>query len=211
MSNASISRRRRRQALTIVMLFLMASLLKPDAIPNYHLDEQYEVSYVQISNNSTGDSQIYNLNPNTNYGSDVSALIGTENNGESKLVISFPLNFSNTVQISEATVELFCTTSASGDTRTHIFVSALNNSFTESDATWINRTATNMWVTPGAANEADHGEWEPPSVHTMNGTFSINVTSLVQHSLLNGGNSIDLLIESVGAQYSCSTKEDLNP
>ena len=218
MSTATDFRCRRRQALTIVMLFLIADLLAPDAIPRYQLEDEDPVLYpppLQISNNSTADSQIYSQNPNSNYGIDDSAQIGSDQNGESKMVISFPLftnsSFFSYPEVVSAEVELVCSTEVQGDQKTQLYVSALSNSFSESNVTWLNRTGTSLWNSPGASGAADHGDWEPPSVETMNATFSLNVTALVQHAVSNGDTSIDLLIESFGAAYSCSTREELNP
>ena len=209
MSTSTISRNKRRQALTIVLLFLLADLLVADAIPDYELEDENSISYVQLADNATADSQIYSLSPTTNYGGDVTANIGPDDvgAGESKMVISFPLNLSGPTDISSASVELLCATDLSAQTST-FFISALSNSFNESAVSWMNRTATQLWASPGADGVGDHGDWEPPNVEMMNGTFSFNVTALVQKAVRNGNSSINFLLAAFGAQYSCSTMDE---
>ena len=209
MSTSTISRSKRRQALTIVLLFLLADLLVADVILGYELEDENSISYVQLADNATADSQIYSLNPTTNYGGDVTANIGPDDvgAGESKMVISFPLNLSGPTDISSASVELLCATDLSAQTST-FFISALSNSFNESAVSWMNRTATQLWASPGADGVGDHGDWEPPNVEMMNGTFSFNVTALVQKAVRNGNSSINFLLAAFGAQYSCSTMDE---
>ena len=156
MSTATISRSKSRQALTIVLLFLLADLLVPDAILRYELEHDDSISYVQLADNATADSQIYSLNPTTNYGTEVTAKIGPDEIGvgESKMVISFPLNLSGPTDISSASVELLCATDLSNKTSI-FFISALSNSFNESEVSWMNRTATQLWGSPGANAASD--------------------------------------------------------
>ena len=209
MSTATTTRSKRRQALTIVLLFLIADLLVADAIPRYELQPDNAIFHVQLTDNATADSQIYSIDSTTNYGGDVTANIGPDDVGvgESKMVISFPLNLSGPTDISSASVELLCATDLSAKTST-FFISALSDSFNESAVSWMNRTATQLWAGPGADGVGDHGEWEPPSVEMMNGTFSFNVTALVQKAVRNGNSSINFLIAAFGAQYSCSTMDE---
>lgn len=115
--------RRTSTALLLVMMFLLADLLVPSAVPNQPaLDDQSIVYSVTTVDAPTFDSVISDTNPNTIGNQSVSGDVGiSEFSEESRLLFTFPLNLTSSSSIQSATLDLVCTTDSVSMTQINVY------------------------------------------------------------------------------------------
>ena len=179
--------RRTSTALLLVMMFLLADLLVPSAVPNQPaLDDQSIVYSVTTVDAPTFDSVISDTNPNTIGNQSVSGDVGiSEFSEESRLLFTFPLNLTSSSSIQSATLDLVCTTDSVSMTQINVYTAGVA-SWNDSEATWMQSDSNAPWDGQGADGLSDRGAWEPPFRAAANGTFSLNVTAHAQAAAANG-------------------------
>lgn len=211
MSATSITSDSRIKTLILIALFLFADLALPSLYPASELEEIEERSFAVYNYGPSKDAMIDSSVATSNFGTSESALIGPgQIMGESRMVLDFNFNLTNSANISSAVLDLDCGTNATS-TDTKIYVASLSQPFQESSTNWLNADTTTSWDLPGADGASDRSAWDPPYERNLNGTFSLNVTTFVQSAALSNSTSIGFVISAIGAQYSCATKENFNP
>ena len=165
----------------LVMMFLIADMFVPQAVPEWReLDEQPVVFSVTSTDPPTFDSVISDTSPNTVGNQTDSGDLGISEFGqESRLLFTFPMNLTSTSSIQSATLDLVCTTDSLSVTQINIYT-ALLTSWNDSEATWMQSDSNQPWDEQGADGASDRGAWEPPFRASANGTFSLNVTAHAQ-------------------------------
>jgi hypothetical protein len=211
MRTASESRRT-STALLLVMMFLLADLLVPSAVPNQpSLDEQSIVYSVTTTDAPTYDSVISDTSPNTVGNQSGAGDLGiSEFAAESRLLFTFPMNLTSSSSIQSATLGLVCTTDSVSMTQINVYTASVAT-WNDSEATWMQSDSNAPWDEQGADGLSDRGAWEPPFRTSANGTFNLNVTAHAQSAAANGDSELNLLVAGTGAMYTCELLESSNP
>ena len=195
----------------LVMMFLIADMFVPQAVPEWReLDEQPVVFSVTSTDPPTFDSVISDTSPNTVGNQSDSGDLGISEFGqESRLLFTFPMNLTSTSSIQSATLDLVCTTDSLSVTQINIYT-ALLTSWNDSEATWMQSDSNQPWDEQGADGASDRGAWEPPFRASANGTFSLNVTAHAQAAAANNNSELNLLVTGNGAMYTCVLLESVS-
>ena len=195
-------------ALLLIVLFLFADLVLPSAIPEWkELEDTPAVSRVISNVSPAEDTYIDSFYPNDNF---EQASNGTLNGGTTspaRLLFSFNLSFGSTDTIHSATLSLTCTTDAIVSTDIAIYPAPITASWNVTQVTWINSATNVMWNSSGADGSSERGVWEPPHRAIVNGTMLVNVTAIAQQAASNNQNTLELIVASEGAEYTCAMSE----
>ncbi|MBT5592558.1 MAG: DNRLRE domain-containing protein, partial [Euryarchaeota archaeon] len=202
-------------AIIMVMMFLLADLFVPSAFPAAeHLEEEQTVLHVTSTLNPTNDTYIDSDFPNSDYSSDDTGLLGVSGSSDSRILISFPLNYASTDTIHSSRVDLVC--SSSDATEGLAVYPATTSASWNDSATWNSRDGVLAWAQPGVDGSSDRGGWEPFHLTAPlnlgggSSTVELNVTALTQVAVASGQSSLDLVISAHEAQYDCALNETLN-
>ncbi|MEJ6716226.1 MAG: hypothetical protein QNL20_04035, partial [Euryarchaeota archaeon] len=200
--------RRTPTVIVLVMMFLLADLLVPQAVPQWNqLEEQSIVFSVTTTDTATHDSVISDANPNTIGNQSESGDIGISAMGvESRLLFTFPMNLTSSDSIQSATLDLECTTESLSTEEIKVYT-ASTIAWNDSEATWMESDLNTPWDEQGVNGASDRSAWEPPFRASGNGTFSLNVTAHAQQALANSNSELNLLVSGLGAFYSCDLSE----
>ena len=204
----------RRTTLTIflVLMFLFADLLLPQAIDyEVELAEQHSVSLVTSTVSVSADTSLDEFNPNTNHNQSTTGLLGVSDSiFESRLLFEFPMNFSSADSIHSATLNIVCDENSLLSSDISIYT-ATPSAWNASTATWIQSDTGLPWSTSGADGSSDRSAWEPPFRSTTNGTFSLNVTGIAQDAASTNQSSVSILVSAIGSEYECYLSDTMNP
>ena len=200
--------RRTPTVIMLVMMFLIADLFVPQAVPEWReLDEQPVVFSVTTSDAPTYDTVISDTNPNTIGNQSDEGGVGISEFGqESRLLFTFPMNLTSSSSIQSATLDLECTTDSISATQINIYT-AHANAWNDSEATWMQSDTNLPWDAQGADGASDRGAWEPPFRASANGTFSLNVTAHAQQAAASNNSELNILVSGNGALYTCDLLE----
>ena len=203
----------RRTTLTIflVLMFLFADLLLPQAIDyEVELAEQHSVSLVTSMHSASADTYIDEFNPTTNYNQSGTGYLGVSDAGfESRLLFEFPMNFTSSSTVHSATLNIVCDENSLSSSDIIIYPASLSP-WNSSTATWAQADIGTPWNTFGADGMSDRGAWEPPFRASTNGTFSLNVTGIAQEAALSNESSVSLLLSALSSQYECFLSDTTN-
>jgi len=195
-------------AVLLIVLFLFADLALPSAIPEWkELEDPPAVNRVISSVSPSEDTYIDSSYPSDNF---EQAPNGTLNGGATtpaRLLFSFNLSFGSTDTIHSAILSLTCTSDSTSSTDIAIYPAALSASWNVTQVTWVNSATSITWNSPGADGSSERGAWEPPHRAITNGTMQVNVTALAQQAASNNQNTLELIVASEGAEYSCALSE----
>ncbi|MDE0557975.1 MAG: DNRLRE domain-containing protein, partial [Candidatus Poseidoniaceae archaeon] len=195
-------------AVLLIVLFLFADLALPSAVPEWkELEDTPTINRVISSVSPSEDTYIDSSYSNDNF---EQALNGTLNGGltaPARLLFSFNMSFGSTDTIHSATLSLTCVTDAAVSTSIAIYPAAITASWNVTQVTWMNSATNTMWNSPGADGSSERGVWEPPHRAVANGTMLVNVTALAQQAASNNQNTLELIVASEGAEYTCSMSE----
>jgi len=199
----------------MVLMFLLADLFVPSAFPAVdQLEEEQTVQYVTSTLNPTADTYIDSDNPNDDFSSDDTGLLGVSGSSEGRILLSFPLNFASTDTIHSSRVDLVCSSSTASNGLA-VYPATTSVSWNES-ATWNTRNGALAWSEPGIEGSSDRNVWEPfhlaPPLGIGGGssTVELNVTALTQSAVASSQSTLDLVISAHDAQYDCELNETLN-
>src|SRR5210317_1639244 len=200
--------RPRTSALLLVLMFLFADLALPHTMDGWsELEDETTVSRVVSTHAIHADTYITAGDPTTTHNTSATGILAEGLLTESRLLLRFPMNATSSDTVHEASVDLQCTTTASGSTRMVAYVGSMSRMWNGSYATWGVYENNMVWDTLGADGAADRGTWEPPTTITSNGTLSLNVTSLAQSAARANSAYLSVIVASVGATYSCAMSE----
>ena len=203
--------RPRASALLIVIMFLFADMALPDTMEGWSaLDEETNVQRVVSSHAVHADTYITAGDATTTHNTSATGTLAEGALSESRLLLRFPMNYTSSDTIHEASIDLYCTTDDIGTTRMVAYVAEMNRMWNGSFANWLAYANNAPWATLGADGDADRGAWEPPVELTSNGTLSLNVTSLAQSAARSNSNYLSVVVSSFGATYDCDLSESTN-
>ena len=197
-------------AVLLIVLFLFADLALPSAVPEWKELENAPTINRVISNVSpSADTYIDSYYPNDNFESEQNGTLEGGTTSPTRLMFSFNMSFGSSDTIHSATLNLKCWSDATSTTDIAIYSAAITSSWNATEVTWINSATNVMWNSPGADGSTERGDWEPPHRTAANGTMFVNVTALAQQAASSNQNTLELLIASEGAEYSCAMNDSV--
>jgi len=189
-------------------MFLFADLALPHTMDGWsELEDETTVSRVVSTHGVVADTYITAGDPTTTHNTSTTGILAEGLLTESRLLLRFPMNYTSSDTIHEASIDLQCNTTASGSTRMVAYVASMDRLWNGSYATWGVYENNMLWDSMGADGSADRGVWEPPANLTSNGTLSLNVTSLAQSAARSNSANLSVIVASVGASYTCAMSE----
>jgi len=196
----------------LVSLFICADLMQPQTQDGWQvLDNNPTVSRAVSNHYVLSDTYINESSPTTNYNSsDTGFLIPTDGD-ETRILLDFPMNFTSSDIIYNASVELTCTI-ISGQMTSDISVypARMNQGWNTTHVSWNYYGQNLLWTGAGVNDAADRFDWEPPTIETQTGVFSINVTSLAQQAAKSNLGRLRIVLAATGSSYSCDLSETAN-
>ena len=82
---------------------------------------------------------------------------------------------------------------------TYIHAAALNGTYEEANATYLNRTHNTTWSDAGANGDDDRGPWEPRAqLPGSSGSVTVNITAIAQQTLAAGLHNLSIAVSSSG-------------
>ncbi|MCS5532792.1 MAG: DNRLRE domain-containing protein [Candidatus Poseidoniaceae archaeon] len=195
-------------AVLLIILFLFADLALPSAVPEWkELENSPSINRVISNVSPSADTYIDSFYPNDNFEMAQNGTLEGGVTSPTRLLFSFNMSFGSTDTIHSATLSLKCWSDVIGSTDIAIYSAAITSSWNATEATWLNSATNIMWNSPGADDSTERGDWEPPHRASMNGTMMVNVTALAQQAASSNQNTLELLIASEGAEYSCAMND----
>ena len=195
----------------MVLMFLLADVFVPSAFPApEQLEEEQTVLHVTSTLNPTTDTYIDSDFPNDDFSSDDTGLLGVSGTSDSRILISFPLNYASTDTIHSSRVDLVCSSSDASNGLA-VYPAATSASWNES-ATWNSRNGVLAWAQPGVDGTTDRDGWEPfhltapLNIGGGSSTVELNVTALTQAAVASSQSSLDLVISAHEAQMSLTSQ-----
>ena len=209
MSQPTINPRSLMGSMTLVLMFLVADLLLPEALPEWpsDLEEEQSISWTTTTSSVFMDAGIDSGYSMDNFGSAISVELGPTQSGEGRMLIAFNNSFNSSYVISNALLQVTCGVNQSNVDTINIFSSRMKKTWNESTVTWNGPTQSANWGQPGAESAADHDSWEPPFTGLDNNTFDINVTAIVQDAAANNRSTVNVLLAATGTGYTCYTSD----
>ena len=192
-------------------MFLFADLALPHTMDGWsELEEPTTVQRTVTSHSIHADTYITAGDPTATHNTSTSGTLSAGEMSESRLLLRFPMNYTSSDTIHEASIEIQCNTTSITSTRMLAFVTSMDRMWNGSHATWLAYDNNLLWTAMGANGSGDRGDWEPPVVLTANGTLSLNVTSLAQSAARSNSNYLSVIVASLGVDYTCQLSETMN-
>ena len=196
----------------LVSLFICADLMLPQTQDGWQvLDAEPTVSRAVSNHYVLSDTYINESSPTTNYNSsDTGFLIPTDGD-ETRILLDFPMNFTSSDMIYNASVELTCTLMSGQSTSDiSVYPARMNQGWNTTHVSWNYYGQNLLWTGAGVNDDADRFDWEPPTIETQTGVFSINVTSLAQQAAKDNLARLRIILAATGSSYSCDLSETQN-
>lgn len=203
--------RPRATALLLVFMFIFADLSLPQTMEGWsELEDETTVQRAVSYHAVAADTYITAGSPSSTYNTSTTGTLADGPAQESRLLLRFPMNFTSSDTVHQASVALQCTTDDLGPTELTAYVAAIDRTWNGSYASWVSFENNQLWATAGAEGAGDRGDWEPPTTLTGNGTLSLNVTTLAQNAARSNAGNLSLVVSSFGATYDCAMSEASN-
>ena len=200
--------RPRTATIFLIILFLVADLALPSSFEGWkELEDQQIVHHTISSHGVHADTYITAASATSTYNTSTTGTLAEGTSLDSRLLLRFPMNFTSSDTIHEASIELQCTTAATGSTRMLAYVGTMNRMWNGSYANWNSWASALPWSATGAEGSADRGAWEPPTELLASGTLSLNVTRLAQVAARSNSAYLSVIVSSIGAAYTCDMSE----
>ncbi|DAC20692.1 MAG TPA: hypothetical protein D7H91_05510, partial [Candidatus Poseidoniales archaeon] len=164
---------------------------------------QRAVSYHAIH----ADTYITASSPTSTYNASTTGQLSDGLGQESRLLLRFPMNYTSSDTVHEASIDLECTTDVLGPTELTAYAASMSRMWNGSYASWVAYEANQLWTEAGAEDTNDRGAWEPPVTLTGNGTLTLNVTSIAQQAARSNAPYLSVVVASFGAGYACAMSE----
>lgn len=173
--------------------------------PN-ELEIEFGPSWVTGSSTASADTMLNVTSPNAAHGSSYNLNLSSDLMDERPtLLFTFPLTSNVTGgivpvagSIQSASVTLhFVHTGSTGST--YIHAAALNGTYEEANATYLNRTHNTTWDDAGANGGDDREQWEPRAqLPGSSGSVTVNITAIAQQALAAGIANLSIAVTSSG-------------
>ena len=158
-------------ALLLVLMFIFADLSLPQ---RWKVDASWKMKTPCSGpfpyHSANADTYITAASPSSTFNTSVSWTLADGVGQASRLLLRFPMNFTSSDTVHEASVALQCTTDVLGPAELTAYVATMDRLWNGSHASWVAYDNGQLWSTAGAEGAADRGEWEPPTTPTGNGT-----------------------------------------
>ena len=202
--------RPRATALLLVLMFIFADLSLPQTMEGWsELEEENTVHRVVSNHAIHADTYISESSPGNTFNTSATGVLAAGASQESRLLLRFPMNFTSSDTVHEASIDLECTTDMLGPAGMTAYVSSMDRMWNGSHATWLAYASNQPWTEAGAEGTGDRGDWEPPASLTGNGTLTLNVTSIAQEAARSNAAYVSVLVASFGETYDCAMSESI--
>ena len=199
----------RATALLLVLMFIFADLSLPQTMEGWSELEDEPTVHRAVSYHAIhADTYITASAPTSTYNTSATGTLADGPAQESRLLLRFPMNYTASDTIHEASIDLECTTDALGPTELKAYVAHMDRFWNGSFASWVAYASNQLWSEAGGEGGADRGDWEPPALLSGNGTLTLNVTSIAQQAARSNSAYLSVIVASFGATYDCSMSED---
>ncbi|MED5567366.1 MAG: DNRLRE domain-containing protein, partial [Candidatus Thermoplasmatota archaeon] len=198
----------RATALLLVLMFIFADLSLPQTMEGWSELEDETSVHRSVSYHAVhADTYITASAPTTTYNTSSTGVLADGPAQESRLLLRFPMNYTSSDTVHEASIDLECTTEALGPTELTAYVANMDRFWNGSYASWVLFANNQIWSEAGAEADADRGDWEPPTLLSGNGTLTLNVTSIAQEAARSNAAYLSVVVASFGASYDCAMSE----
>ena len=199
----------RATALLLVLMFIFADLSLPQTMEGWSELEDEPTVHRAVSYHAIhADTYITASAPTSTYNTSATGTLADGPAQESRLLLRFPMNYTSSDTVHEASIDLECTTDALGPTELKAYVAHMDRFWNGSFASWVAHANNQLWSEAGGEGGADRGDWEPPALLSGNGTLTLNVTSIAQQAARTNSAYLSVIVASFGATYDCSMSED---
>ena len=199
----------RATALLLVLMFIFADLSLPQTMEGWSELEDEPTVHRAVSYHAIhADTYITASAPTSTYNTSVTGTLADGPAQESRLLLRFPMNYTSSDTVHEASIDLECTTDALGPTELKAYVAHMDRFWNGSFVSWVTHANNQLWSEAGGEGGADRGDWEPPALLSGNGTLTLNVTSIAQQAARTNAAYLSVIVASFGATYDCSMSED---
>ena len=189
-------------------MFIFADLSLPQTLDGWsELDDENPVHRAVSSHSVDADTYLSEAAPSSTYNSSDSGTLSDGIGQQSRILLRFPMNFTQSDTVHEANIELECTTEILGSPELKVYVAEMEEFWNGSFASWNVYENNQLWDLAGADGETDRGAWEPSVSLIGNGTLTLNVTSLAQHAARSNAPYLSVILASYGAEYACAMSE----
>ena len=191
-------------------MFIFADLSLPQTLDGWsELDDENPVHRAVSSHSVDADTYLSEAAPSSTYNSSDSGTLSDGIGQQSRILLRFPMNFTQSDTVHEANIELECTTEILGSPELKVYVAEMEEFWNGSFASWNVYENNQLWDLAGADGETDRGAWEPSVSLIGNGTLTLNVTSLAQHAARSNAPYLSVILASYGAEYACAMSESI--
>ena len=192
-------------AILLALMFIFADLSLPQTLDGWsELDDENPVHRAVSSHSVDADTYLSEAAPSSTYNSSDSGTLSDGIGQQSRILLRFPMNFTQSDTVHEANIELECTTEILGSPELKVYVAEMEEFWNGSFASWNVYENNQLWDLAGADGETDRGAWEPSVSLIGNGTLTLNVTSLGQHAARSNAPYLSVILASYGAEYACA-------
>ncbi len=200
--------RPRATALLLVLMFIFADLSLPQTMEGWsELEDENTVQRAVSYHTIHADTFITASSPTSTYNTSTIGELSDGPGQESRLLLRFPMNYSSSDTVHEASIDLECTSDVLGPTELTAYVAPMDRMWNGSYASWAAYESNQLWTEAGAEGSNDRGAWEPPVVLTGNGTLTLNITSIAQQAARSNAPYLSVVVASFGAAYDCAMSE----
>ena len=163
----------RATALLLVLMFIFADLSLPQTMEGWSELEDEPTVHRAVSYHAIhADTYITASAPTSTYNTSATGTLADGPAQESRLLLRFPMNYTASDTIHEASIDLECTTDALGPTELKAYVAHMDRFWNGSFASWVAYASNQLWSEAGGEGGADRGDWEPPALLSGNGTLT---------------------------------------
>ena len=197
-------------AILLALMFIFADLSLPQTLEGWsELDDENPVHRATSYHSVHADTQLSETAPSSTYNTSDSGTLADGLGQQSRILLRFPMNFTQSDTVHEASIELQCTTEILGAPELKAYVAEMKEFWNGSFASWNLFANNQLWDMAGADGATDRGDWEPSTSLVGNGTLTLNVTALAQQASRSNAPYLSVVVASYGAEYACAMSESI--
>ena len=146
----------RATALLLVLMFIFADLSLPQTMEGWSELEDETSVHRSVSYHAVhADTYITASAPTSTYNTSSTGVLADGPAQESRLLLRFPMNYTSSDTVHEASIDLECTTEALGPTELTAYVANMDRFWNGSYASWVLFANNQIWSEAGAEADAD--------------------------------------------------------